>query len=86
MLECTVVSPIAQSTVSEATGLVVRATNGEIGILAGHIPTVAQLVDGSTVRVSTAEGERRYHIGSNSFLRYSRDSAVVLTSSFEEEI
>ena len=41
----------------EATMVIARTTEGEIGILPGHAPTLGVLVDGSTVEVREASGE-----------------------------
>ena len=41
----------------EATMVIARTTEGEIGILPGHAPTLGVLVDGSTVEIREAAGE-----------------------------
>ena len=41
----------------EATMVIARTTEGEIGILPGHAPTLGVLVDGSTVEVRQTGGE-----------------------------
>jgi F-type H+-transporting ATPase subunit epsilon len=41
----------------EATMVIARTTEGEIGILPGHAPILGVLVDGSTVEVREASGE-----------------------------
>ena len=41
----------------EATMVIARTTEGEIGILPGHAPVLGVLVDGSTVEVREASGE-----------------------------
>jgi len=41
----------------EAAMVIARTTEGEIGILPGHAPTLGVLVDGSTVEIREAAGE-----------------------------
>ena len=41
----------------DATMVIARTTEGEIGILPGHAPTLGVLVDGSTVEIREASGE-----------------------------
>ena len=41
----------------EATMVIARTTEGEIGILPGHTPVLGVLVDGSTVEIREAGGE-----------------------------
>lgn len=41
----------------EATMVIARTTEGEIGILPGHAPTLGVLVDGSTVEIREVAGE-----------------------------
>ena len=41
----------------EATMVIARTTEGEIGILPGHAPVLGVLVDGSTVEIREAGGE-----------------------------
>jgi F-type H+-transporting ATPase subunit epsilon len=42
----------------EAEMVIARTTEGEIGILPGHAPTLGVLVDGSTVEIREVGGER----------------------------
>ncbi|MCW2607472.1 MAG: atpC [Frankiales bacterium] len=41
----------------EATQVVAKTTEGDIGILPGHAPLLGQLADGGTVRILRPEGE-----------------------------
>ncbi len=41
----------------EATEVIARTTEGELGILPGHTPLLGQLVDGGTVRILQSGGE-----------------------------
>lgn len=41
----------------EAHMVIARTTEGEIGILSGHAPTLGVLVDGSTVEIRQADGD-----------------------------
>ncbi|MCU1693233.1 MAG: atpC [Frankiales bacterium] len=41
----------------EATEVIARTTEGEVGILPGHAPLLGQLADGGTVRIVQGDGE-----------------------------
>ena len=72
----------------EATFLFTRTTVGEIGILARHIPLVAQLVDDAMVRVER-EGEDDLRIAvDGGFLAVTEERVGILaeTAEFESEI
>src|SRR6202142_1947699 len=72
----------------EATFLFTRTTAGEIGILAHHIPLVAQLVDDAMVRVER-EGEDDLRIAvDGGFMSVTEQGVTVLAESaeFESEI
>ena len=56
-LTVTVVSATAEVWSGEATMVVARTTEGEIGILAGHEPTLG-VVPASEVGMTTAEGKK----------------------------
>jgi F-type H+-transporting ATPase subunit epsilon len=71
-----------------ATFLFTRTTVGEIGILARHIPLVAQLVDDAMVRVER-EGEDDLRIAvDGGFMSVTEEGVTVLAESaeFESEI
>lgn len=44
----------------EASAVIVRTTEGELGILPGHAPLLGALADPGTVRITTAGGEIAY--------------------------
>src|ERR1700742_150361 len=72
----------------EATFLFTRTTTGEIGIMARHIPLVAQLVDDAMVRVER-DGEDDLRVAvDGGFLSVTEESVTVLAESaeFESEI
>ena len=56
-LTVNVVSADQQVWSGEATVVIARTTEGEIGILPGHTPVLGVLVDGSTVEIREAGGE-----------------------------
>ncbi len=73
-----VVSPEAIVWTGEAEMLVTRTTEGEIGILADHEPTMASLATGSTV-VHTAEGDRVTLAIHGGFLQIDSSGVTLLT-------
>ena len=85
MLECTFVSPLRQLVLESASGVYARATNGELGVLPGHAPMACALEPGSVVRVALPQGERRFRIGTDPFLRVVEDSVTLLAAEFTEE-
>ena len=56
-LQVTVVSATAEVWSGEASMVVAKTTEGEIGILAGHEPTLSVLSAGE-VRITTADGQK----------------------------
>ncbi len=42
----------------EATMVLARTTEGELGVLPGHIPLLGQLADGGVVRIDEEGGEQ----------------------------
>src|SRR5882757_2632524 len=69
----------------EATFVFTRTTAGEIGIMAHHIPLVAQLVDDAMVRVER-EGEDDLRIAvDGGFLSVTEEAVTVLAESAEFE-
>ncbi|WP_144206182.1 F0F1 ATP synthase subunit epsilon [Mycobacterium tilburgii] len=72
----------------EATFVFTRTIVGEIGILPGHIPLVAQLVDDAMVRVER-EGQNDLRVAvDGGFLSVTEEGVTVLAESaeFESEI
>jgi len=73
-----IVSPEAVVWTGEAEMLVTRTSEGEIGILAGHEPTMAALATGSTV-VHAAGGETVTVAIHGGFLQIAGDEVMLLT-------
>jgi F-type H+-transporting ATPase subunit epsilon len=64
----------------EADMVIVRTTEGELGVLPGHAPLLGQLVDPSRVRIKRPEGELAYDI-SGGFFSIRSNEVSVLTES-----
>jgi F-type H+-transporting ATPase subunit epsilon len=62
----------------EATFVFARTLAGELGILAHHIPLMAQLVDNGTVEIETVGGERVEFAVDGGFLSVSKDGVTIL--------
>ncbi|WP_010302417.1 F0F1 ATP synthase subunit epsilon [Kurthia senegalensis] len=67
---------------SEASMVSVRATSGEMGILPGHIPTVAPLAIG-VVRVKTPDNKTELVAVSGGFVEIRAEQVTILTPSAE---
>ena len=67
---------------SEASMVSVRATSGEMGILPGHIPTVAPLTIG-VVRVKTSDNKTELVAVSGGFVEIRAEQVTILTPSAE---
>ena len=65
----------------EASMVVARTTEGEIGLLAGHEPMLAILGDGE-VRLTTAEGVIRVN-AANGFVSFENDSVTIVARQAE---
>jgi F-type H+-transporting ATPase subunit epsilon len=65
----------------EATLVIARTTEGEIGILPGHAPTLGVLVDGSTVEVREAGGETLWVAVDGGFLSVDDSGVRILAES-----
>jgi F-type H+-transporting ATPase subunit epsilon len=66
-----------------------RTTVGEIGIMPGHIPLVAQLVDDAMVRVEREDGDDLRIAVDGGFLSVTEDEGVSIlaeSAAFESEI
>jgi F0F1-type ATP synthase epsilon subunit len=82
-MKCTLVSATEKQEETEITGIFVQAVNGELGVLTGHQPLIAKLLDNSAVRLKTsAPAQKIYTVGADSFLQFAGDEAVILTQSF----
>lgn len=67
----------------EATFVVARTTVGEIGILPGHEPTLAQLEEAGVVRVDGTDGKSITVAVHGGFLHVSPDGVTILAESAE---
>lgn len=67
----------------KATFIFARTTVGEIGIMPGHIPLVAQLADDAMVRVDRVEGEPLRLAVQGGFLSVSEEGVTILAESVD---
>jgi F-type H+-transporting ATPase subunit epsilon len=77
ILQVTVVSATAEVWSGEATMVVARTTEGEIGILAGHEPTLGVLAAGE-VRITTASGEKVTAKAEDGFLSVDNNQVTIV--------
>ncbi|MEH6780391.1 MAG: F0F1 ATP synthase subunit epsilon [Rhodoglobus sp.] len=82
VLAVSVVSADQEIWSGEATQLIARTTEGEIGILPGHEPLLAILAKGE-VRVTTAEGKNVTATADNGFLSVENNTVTVVASTAE---
>ncbi|MPZ62253.1 MAG: F0F1 ATP synthase subunit epsilon [Propionibacteriales bacterium] len=66
----------------EATIVIARTTEGEIGILPGHMPVMSLLVDG-IVEIRTPEGEYCVAAADSGFLSVAHDRVSILAEHAE---
>lgn len=76
-LTVTVVSATAELWSGEATMVVARTTEGEIGILAGHEPTLGVLAAGE-VRITTADGQKITAQAEDGFLSVDNNQVTIV--------
>jgi len=62
----------------EATMLIARTTEGEIGILPGHAPLLGQLADGGVVRIYQDNGEQLLIAVHGGFLSVTDEGVTLL--------
>ncbi|MEV8255054.1 F0F1 ATP synthase subunit epsilon [Rhodoglobus sp. NPDC076762] len=82
VLAVSVVSADQELWSGEATQLIARTTEGEIGILPGHEPLLAILAKGE-VRVTTADGQTITALADNGFLSVENNTVTVVASTAE---
>lgn len=72
----------------EATRVIARTTEGELGILPGHIPLLGQLADGGTVRILQESGEELVVAAHGGFLSVTTRGVSILAevAEFADEI
>ena len=76
-LQVTVVSAVAEVWSGEATMVVARTTEGEIGILAGHEPTLGVLA-AAEVRITTVDGQKVTASAEDGFLSVDNDQVTIV--------
>ena len=76
-LTVTVVSATAEVWSGEATMVVARTTEGEIGILAGHEPTLGVLAAGE-VRITTTDGQKVTAQAADGFLSVDNNQVTIV--------
>ncbi|MEJ6506743.1 MAG: F0F1 ATP synthase subunit epsilon [Microbacteriaceae bacterium] len=76
-LQVTVVSAVAEVWSGEATMVVARTTEGEIGILAGHEPTLGVLAAGE-VRITAVDGQKVTASAEDGFLSVDNDQVTIV--------
>jgi F-type H+-transporting ATPase subunit epsilon len=62
----------------EASLLIARTTEGELGILPGHTPLLGELVDPAEVQVRGADGQDLSWVVHGGFLSVTKDGVTVL--------
>lgn len=65
--------------------VVVRTPEGDIGIMAGHEPVLALLVDGP-VRIETTDGQTVGAVVHTGFFSVSQDRVIILASTAELDV
>ncbi len=76
-LNVTVVSATAEVWSGEAQMVVAKTTEGEIGVLAGHQPTLGVLAAGD-VRITTSAGEKVTAKAEDGFLSVEHDQVTIV--------
>ena len=76
-LTVTVVSATAEVWSGEASMVVARTTEGEIGILTGHEPTLGVLAAGE-VRITTADGQKVTAQAEDGFLSVDNNQVTIV--------
>lgn len=77
ILQVTVVSATAEVWSGEATMVVAKTTEGEIGILAGHEPTLGVLAAGE-VRITTPDGHKVTAKAEDGFLSVDNNQVTIV--------
>jgi len=79
MLHIEIVKPTGKVYEGQAAMLIVRAINGELGVLPGHAPMLALLAE-REVRILTEEGERQLLV-QGGILQVKPESEVTILTS-----
>ncbi|MGY1769720.1 F0F1 ATP synthase subunit epsilon [Blastococcus sp. SYSU D00813] len=67
----------------EASMVIARTTEGELGVLPGHAPLLGQLADGGVVTIRTTEGEDLVVAAHGGFLSVSPQGVSILAETAE---
>lgn len=67
----------------EASMVIARTTEGEVGVLPGHAPLLGQLADGGVVTIRTTEGEDLVVAAHGGFLSVSQQGVSILAETAE---
>tara|TARA_B100000902_G_C27296577_1_gene910324 strand:- start:1456 stop:1719 length:264 start_codon:yes stop_codon:yes gene_type:complete len=81
-LAVTVVAASGEIWSGSATMVIARTTEGEIGVLAGHQPTLGVLASGE-VRISVANGEKVVAKAEDGFLSVDNNQVTVVAGAAE---
>jgi F-type H+-transporting ATPase subunit epsilon len=68
----------------DATMVIARTTEGELGILSGHAALLGELADPATVRIQTDGGERAYTVHGG-FVSVAEDGDVSILAETAEQ-
>jgi F-type H+-transporting ATPase subunit epsilon len=77
-LEVFLVTPEREVWSGEATMVIARGTEGEVGILAGHAPLLIRLMKGGTVRIQHGGTEEKAEVDGG-FMHVSTDAEADVT-------
>ena len=78
----TISSPDGDLFRGEAVKLILRGTEGELAVMAGHVPFVTAVKKGRCV-VETAEGSRKTGLVSGGLLTVERERTTLLTDTLK---
>ncbi|MGY1739940.1 MULTISPECIES: F0F1 ATP synthase subunit epsilon [unclassified Blastococcus] len=67
----------------EASMVIARTTEGELGVLPGHAPLLGQLADGGVVTIRTTEGEDLVVAAHGGFLSVTAQGVSILAETAE---
>ena len=77
-MRVSLVSPDREIWSGEATSIVAKTTEGEIGILGDHEPVLALLSEGSVARIDTVGGEKVVAAVHGGFLSVDKNVVILL--------
>lgn len=83
VLTVEVVSREQQVWSGEASYVRVRTADGDLGVLPGHVPTMALLTDASELVIDPVDGERKSTVLHEGFLTVQNNRVVIAAKSAE---